>query len=292
VAAPLRRLGVFLVLAAGLLVAGRAAHAQPAGQRVERGLAQFQNLDFREAIETLGSVVDDPAASRSQRLVALELIGISELSLGHEGKARAAFRRLLILDPEHVLQNHDGSPKVSALFESVRKSLPERPPDTTPDRPVGPVPSRIEDVEIDGNRAGGRSKLTVIATGTKIKSLELHWWLEGEAPRVTPLRERKRGRWGARLSLPSAATDYRLHYYLLALGVAQERVDQQGSAEAPLDLEVQARRAGGGSPWYARWQVWAGVGAAVVAGSVGAVLLSGSEDQQGSLSPGRITLTP
>ncbi len=118
-------LAILFVLASASL-----AHAD---ERVEVGLSQFQDLEFASAITTLREVANDTEASPSKRLLALELIAISHLSLGSGDKARAAFAALLALRPDYELRHHDGSPKVSAVFEEVRRtrrSAPAKAPAT------------------------------------------------------------------------------------------------------------------------------------------------------------------
>ena len=72
-------------------------------------------------------------------------------------------------------------------------------------------------------------------------------------------------------------------------------IGRVGGPETPLSLSVQAggdEGDSGGRPWYKRWYVYAG-GAAVLGLAAGAFFLtSGGEPGDGSLDPGRITLSP
>lgn len=58
--------------------------------RLDRGLELFQDLEYTAAIQVLRPVRLDPDVTRSQKLRALELIGIGHLILGE--RARAAER--------------------------------------------------------------------------------------------------------------------------------------------------------------------------------------------------------
>lgn len=277
------------------------AHAQPAQTRVEKGMGEFRDLEFAAAIATLEEVLERGDATQSEKLLALELIAISYLSLGNVADSRRAFAQLLKLDRNYVLRNHDGSPKVESLFESVRAGMPVQEPageGTGPVETEAPEPASLAPGPSKDARAGRRYDLVVGSKGEGVKEVLLFWRPEPSTSYQSKAMRRSKGKWRARLALPDSKVDYQLQYYVLAKGVAEQTLATLGSAERPVSVAVvgadPALVGGGGkksSAWYTRWPVWAGVGAVVVGGSIYA-LSSGSDEQQGALSPGRITLTP
>ena len=109
------------------------------------------------------------------------------------------------------------------------------------------------------------------------------------------MRRYKGSRWRAKIRLPAEADDYELAMFVEALGPAGELVANLGDEASATHHRVSGR----GSPsksddgaWYGSWKLWAGLGAATLLGGSVAILSSGSDLREGSLSPGRITLSP
>jgi hypothetical protein len=105
-----------------------------------------------------------------------------------------------------------------------------------------------------------------------------------------PLREIAPGRWRARFDAPASAESYRLEYYVEARGVAGGAVARIAGPETPLSLAVKGR-VNRRTPWYRRWYTFAG-GAAVVGIGTALILTSGGDAPDGTLQPGRVTLSP
>lgn len=283
------RLLVCIALALAVPASARAqdepaAEARSAEDVLAEGLAAFQDLEYRSAIEALTPLRTDPSATRAQRLQALELIGISHLILREERAAEAAFRDLLALDPGYQLRHDDGSPKIGQLVERLRVEV-------APEPSGGEV--RLDHTVPRGAEAGGRAELeTVVLPGGQRPAEVLVHWRRGSRRGYDrlPLREVEDGRWRGRLPLPESERDYRVDYYIEARGLAGAPVAQVGDAEAPLTLAVAGAEAAT-SPWYARWYVWAG-GAAVLGAGAAIAITGRDRTPDGSLDPGRITLSP
>tara|TARA_R110002096_G_scaffold436038_2_gene665752 strand:- start:6887 stop:7780 length:894 start_codon:yes stop_codon:yes gene_type:complete len=288
----------------GMLLLGlspRAVFAQSPDQQVEKGLGEFSDLEFAQAIASLEVVVDAPDATPSQRLLALELIAISHLSLRQTKKAEEAFERLLALRPEYELRNHDGSPKVIALFEAVKlevvklETVKRQSSKTEPDR-LASKRVRLSWQGLPSAKAGKRMMVVVDAEGSSPTSMELLWKVRGDSEfEVAEMRRYKGSRWRAKIRLPAEADDYELAMFVEALGPAGEVVATLGDEASATHHRVSGR----GSPsksddgaWYGSWKLWAGLGAATLLGGSVAILASGSDLREGSLSPGRITLSP
>ncbi|HMA46705.1 MAG TPA: hypothetical protein VKP11_05820 [Frankiaceae bacterium] len=119
----MKRAAAFLALA--LLLTGAAAHAQglapPA--RLAAGVQSYGNLDYDSAAALLRAALDSagtPVLSDSQRVRALVYLGATELFRDHRDSASAAFRRLLLLDPDYRPDQLVFPPEVSSLFQEVR----------------------------------------------------------------------------------------------------------------------------------------------------------------------------
>ncbi len=278
------------------------AHAQSVEERVEKGVGEFQDLEFAAAITTLEAVLKLGAATQSQKLMALELIAISHLSLGKVDKSRDAFRRLLTLSPDYVLRSHDGSPKVQSVFDEVRASMKKQ---GTGESKTGDgsgsqeaVESKTTELRPGRNkpaRAGRRFEISVQSRGPAPQEVVLYWRTDPAAAYQTQAMRRGKSAWLTKLALPASTSDYSLQYYVVAKGVAAQSVASLGQEQSPLELAVASSSSAGGrsegGSWYTAWPLWAGVGIALAGGSA-LLISSGSDPQQGALSPGRITLTP
>lgn len=127
--AHLHRLRPVLLVALLLAAAPAGAQVQPDAP-VEAALAEsrrlIDSLDYERALGVLDVIVprverlaDD--AGRAAYVIALELRGRVQFTLGNQAAAAEDFRRLLVLDPAHTLPPQV-SPRIVALFEETRKA--------------------------------------------------------------------------------------------------------------------------------------------------------------------------
>jgi hypothetical protein len=286
----MRRLVIAIVLAAAALPAvapPRAVSAQPADARAKKLLAAgerfFAELEYKKAIKVLVEVTRDPAASRAQRVRAWELIALSRFILGDTGGARTAFERVLEADPGFQLRDTSGSPRIREFFDEVRAEV------------LGDAGGDV-DLEHAAPRAGTagtRLELELRATrgaDSVTEVVVLHRKVGELAYTTAPARPIADGKWRTRIALASARRAYAIEYYAEARGAGGAVLARVATPDAPLVLEI-APGGGDGRPWYGRWYVIAGA-AVVAAGTTGAILLATDGPSDGSLPPGRVTVTP
>jgi hypothetical protein len=281
----------FLVVTVALSIASVGpALADDPGERVEKrldkGKALFDDLEYAKAVKVLGPVPRDSAATREQRLRALELIGLSHLILGDEGLARDAFEQLLAIDPGYQLRDDSGSPKIRDFFDEVKREY-------VPGFDADAV-AELEHAAPKSATAGRRVEIEATATvgADEVKEMIVAWRRRGVLDyKEEPMRRVDDDeRWRARFTPPPADSAYTVDYYIEARNIAGGPIGRVGGPDTPMSLSVEAGSSERKS-WYKRWYVIAG-GAALV-GIGGALLItSGGGSGDGSLPPGRITLTP
>lgn len=281
----IRTLFIALVCA-GAVLAPAAALAQPdAGVRVrarlDRGQELFAELEYRKAIEILAPVPRNPAATRAQRLRALEVIGLSHLILGEDAAARRAFEHLLTIDPGYQLRDDTGSPKIRDFFDQVkREHVPgfQGSAELEHSAPEGAAAARP--IELDVNVTEGDDQVGQVTA---------HWRRRGVLEyRRQPMNRVDGRRWRGRFQLPASRTRYALEYYIEARDPGGSPVGRVAGPETPLSIPVAAGDADQPSPWYRRWYTVAGVAVLGVATVV--VFATADSAPDGSL--GNVTLSP
>lgn len=279
-----------LVMAAGAAPAAAQSKQPELDARIEEGFRLFQDLEYKAAIKHLRPVRNDPAASRAQKLRALELIGISHLILGEKTRATEAFEDLLTIDAGYQLRHDEDSPKIRQFYDEVKAAF-------LPGFEAG-MEARLEHAAPQGAQAGRAVEIeAVVRVGLeRVKEVVLRWRQSGVLDYTDAPMRRTGGegtRWRARFVPPSSRAGYAVDYYVEAKNAAGGAIGRVGGPETPLALEVRAGE-GDESPgaWYTRWYVIAG-GAAVIGVAAAAVVLSSGEDApDGTLEPGRVTLSP
>ena len=290
-------------LAAALAAAPGPARAQEGGappasagrveEQLARGLEQFQELEYRDAIDTLRPVRLDQEATRAQRLQALELIGISHLILDEKARAEEAFEDLLTLDPGYQLQHDDGAPKIREFFDSVRKKVV---PNSS-----GGMETRLEHAAPSEAIAGRTVEIeAVVKSGlSRVAEMVVRWRRRGvlgydSAPmRREPAAGGAGERWRTRFVPPPSRTPYAVDYYVEARNAAGGAVGRIGGPDSPLALPVapgEPVAIDRPRPWYTRWYVIAGGAAVLGVASAAIVISAGGDAPDGSL--GSITLSP
>ena len=268
------------------------AAAQPAGapadararKLLDAGEALFAEQEYREAIKVLLPVTRDAAASRADRVRAWELIALARFILDDPPGARDAFERVLEIDPGFQLRDRSGSPRIRTFFDEIRRTV------------VGDTAAAAVDLEHAAPRAataGTRLELEIRAVrggAAVVEVVILHRRVGALAYAPTPARAHGDARWRGTIGLPPARRPYTIEYYLEARGPGGSVLARVAAPDAPLLMEVGP----GGSeprPWYGRWYTIAGA-AAVAAGATGAVIWAMRGPDDGSLPPGRVTVTP
>ncbi len=278
-----------LAAIAVVATAGPAARADAPDARARRALAEgerlFADQEYARAVKALIPVTRDGNAARAVRVRAWELIALARYIDGDLGGARDAFERLLEADPGFQLRDTSGSPRIRAFFDKIRAEV---------------VPAAAaSDVDLEhaaprGATAGGKAELDVRATrgADEVRAVVvLYRRLGALAYREQPGRSAADDRWRAALPLPGARQPYAVEYYVEARGTAGAVLARIASPDTPLSIPVAAGGVGGGA-WYGRWYVITGA-AVLAAGATGAVVWAASSGvADGSLPPGRVTVTP
>jgi hypothetical protein len=105
-----------------LLVAVALA-ATPQSPEVKRARDRFEYGAFQEAAAIARAwLVAHPGAEGDDAVEAYRILGTSELKLGHDAAARAAFRDLLLRDPDHALDPFLVEPRVVEFFDGVKRA--------------------------------------------------------------------------------------------------------------------------------------------------------------------------
>lgn len=282
-----------------LLLAPRALRAETVDQRLSEARAQFQQLEYERAIRLLRPIVELPRATKRQKIDALELLGLSELTLGRERKAREAFENLLSLDPRHKLHDPSGSPKLRQFYEAVKRSF-------IPDYKQAARPgARIEHTPPETATAGHQIVLRARIEGGErsLSSVVVRWRRSRDRAYHTVRMRGTSERLEARLLAPRSAHDYVIVYFLEALDSGGQPLARRGQPENPLELTVEGsggapprsgrdRRDRAAPPFYTRWWFWTLIGVAVAGGvAATAAVLANQGVPDGTLPPGVVDLS-
>jgi hypothetical protein len=264
-------------------------------QTLDKGFQMFQDLDYREAIGVLRPVRTDPQATQAQKLRALELIGISYLILGDSARAVEAFEDLLTIDPGYQLKHDDGSPKIRTFFDDVkRKFVPgfagnlelehSAPSEATAGRPV----------EIDAVVRGKIEKVVKVVLRWRRRGVLSYGETEMRRVGKTEIGRRRSERWRGRFTPPGSKSGYGVDYYMEARNAAGSSVGRVGGPETPLGLLVQPGEVDQppSRAWYTRWYVIAGGAVLLGAAATTIIITTSGSPGDGSLDPGRVTLSP
>ncbi len=200
------RLGAILLL---LGILAGALRAQTPGEYLDKGIAAYQALDYDQAQVLLRrSITKDsssgPLLSRNDRARALSFLGATELFRGRRDSAAAAFRALVLLDPNFHPDDLVFPPKVTSLYQEVRRGTKalavEAAPVSETHGRLHPfaarvVTSSLSDVTITVERQDG-TRIRTLYTGPVVDSMTVLWdglTADGSAPsdgryalRVTP----------------------------------------------------------------------------------------------------------
>ncbi len=118
------RLVLFPSLAAVLLLSAGPAAAQPRGSaeaQLVRARDRFDYGDYADAVRIVRRLLDEGRLTSEQQLVeAHRLLGVSLFYAGDEEEARAAFVRLLSIEPDFRLDPFFHPPKLVEFFDAVR----------------------------------------------------------------------------------------------------------------------------------------------------------------------------
>ena len=280
----MRSIALLVLLALAAPAQADTPRASAIAARLSAGEKQYADQDYAAAVKTLMPVTRDPAATRAQRLHALELIALAQFIRRDEAAARDTFERILDIDPGYQLRDDSGSPRIREFFEQIKKELvPGYGAGAELDHAAPSSATAGRRVELDVRAVRGAAQVTDVIVYVRRRG-ELSYRAIAAAPHGD-------ARWRASWSLDASRTAYDLDYYVEARGPAGEATGRIASPEDPLPLHVDA---GGGerARWYTRWYVVAGAAVIVGGATTAAVFAAKSGAGPGSLPPGTITVTP
>lgn len=269
-----------------LVVPATAHAADPAARtraRLAAGRRAYEELEYRKAIRLLAPVPRDAAATRAQKVEALELLGLSWFILGDKEKSREAFEDLLSIDPDYQLREASGSPKIRRFFDAVKAAfLPDYRPGAS-----AAIEHAAPRAAVAGRSVELRADVTV--GQDVVREVHLRWRRRGVLEYQTLVLRRLDDRTHrGRFTPPSDVSGYVLEYYLEARDLSGSVVARAGGPETPLSFPV--RGAAAETPWYGRWYVWVGAGALVLGTAAAVAVASADQAPEGSLPPGTVDL--
>lgn len=264
------RIAPLLVL---LLTAG-SARAEIESDAVKRGVAAYDQIDFANAVKVLEGALTE-SLTREEKIVACRTLAFAQAGLGHLDEARAAFVKLLRVDPNAEL-DRGVAPRLRALFEEARAQV------ATGRVAVAPstLPTLAPAVRPAHPREGQPVSITFVHKGGMAQTLQLYHRVAGD-PAYNEVRLQPQGD-RFELVLPrSAVRAPGVEYYVTALDDQQAAVARAGTFGTPLRIEVGAI----GRPIYKRgwfWGVVAGVVAVGTATGVAVALTRTSANPSGA----------
>ncbi len=250
-------------------------------------LANAQKLlddgEFETAVTELDRAIEREDLTDDQLAEAYRMLGLANLYLGAEDKARDAFEKLLQARPDYELSKGT-PPKIRALYGHIKDDIKKRrvrpvtlkvsPPAAVEPEKNAEVLARIEDMPL-----GTRARLFYRRAGVQSFS-------------STDFVREKGSKTQLRATIPSFAlpaedSAWELEFYVEVADAAQRRLAGNGDAFSPLSFTVSARAHGdeGRTPvapataWYQNPWLWVGVGVGAAAIATGAVLVVTGQQQ-------------
>lgn len=83
--------------------------------------------EYDRVVELAPAMLAESTRTRADSIAVLELAAFSEVALGRNRDARRTFRELLDIEPGLELDPQRVSPKIRAVFDGVRREVPDRP---------------------------------------------------------------------------------------------------------------------------------------------------------------------
>ena len=261
--------------------------AQDPGSLVTRAVDAYGELDLSTAAGLLRRALGAAGAdslTTSERVQALGYLGATEVLRGNADSAESAFRRLVIAEPRHILDELVFPPGITSLFARIKrdtKVVRVVVPETASFRAGEPqyqprlVASSFHRIVATVDRSDG-TPVRLLFEGLIGDSLEVQW--DGLTDRGTPIEG---GRHYLRVESQGAG-GRSTRIVRVPLDIRVEPVDTVVHPEAPADSSLLPERREGGPG------VESLVGG-LVAG-VGVALLPSLVARDASLSGGRIAV--
>ena len=272
------------VLALALTLAGPSLlGGQQALQLLARGVQAYQHLDLDQAVSLLRASLAPPSGAGlmvGDQVRALTYLGAAELFRTHTDSARAAFRRIVALDPEYRPDQTVFPPQVTELFAQMRRASPAV---AVRIAPVTTFKARAESLRVFlvGSDTATRARVRVeredgvlvrdLYDGVVGDSVTVGW--DGQSAGGTPVAA---GRYRLTVTTIGSTTN---GDRVARVPLVVERQAQAASAPlppaTPPDSLLLPERSGGGPGWRS---LAAGAGGALVAATLPAAINPGADD--------------
>lgn len=234
---------------------------------VRAGVAAYDALEYERAIALLDAVLGTAQAeslTREEKILVLRTMALAQFALGHEPETRAAFERLLRVDPGHQLDRRL-APRLRVLLEETRAKLATQP--VVPPPPPGLKAVEVLTVPALG-RAGQPISLRVAGAGHDAPMLTLYH-RSAAAGAFSRIEAHRAPAGGYEVSVPGALVHApTVEYYLVLLDSGGAPVAGAGSLADPVRIPISAAP----RPLYKKAWFWGTVGGVVAAGALAAVL--------------------
>jgi tetratricopeptide (TPR) repeat protein len=254
------------------------APAAPAGRAQEQAQSQLDAGEFEEAVRTLQRALGEPELTDAQLVELYRLLGLAQLYLGNEDRAREAYEKLLQARPDYELPR-GAAPKVVRLYERIREDIRKQRV-----RPVKLELEPVADAE-GGNPVELSARVENLALGSRpllyFRRAGTESFGSAGFKRVPDTQELYRTTVPA-WELPVERSPYEVEYYVEVADAARRRLAGRGDAYSPLRFSVRPPGTAGKSAeeegrWYTNPWVWVGIGVGVAAAGAGAVLILGQQ---------------
>lgn len=257
---------------------------EPPNPAYQHAKHQVESGAFEQAERTLHRALTQPDLTDGQLADLYQLLGLTELYLGHRDKARSAYEKLLQARPGYTLPPGE-PPKVRALYAEIEEDIRHRRvlPVTLDAEPIpnvdGGAPVTVK-AQVEDLPLGARVRLYYRRAGTQAYSavdLERTGLDRGHLSATV-----------AAATLPKEAHPYDVEYYFEVSDAAQRRLAGEGDAYDPLTFRVRGLGAvaasdeAAGTPWYKSPWVWI-IGGAVTAGAAVGIVAAASSHPKSTL---------
>lgn len=274
-----------LALALVLLLAPApcAVLAQAGNPLIERGISEYDDLRFDEALQTLSAALVRSGNTPEQQTRIYRYLALTYLALDREEEASGAWRSMLALDSE-AEAGRDLSPRFREFFDQVRAEW------EAAGRPGQPAPSPVTIQHRSPPQAERGTEVSLTASvqdpSGRVSSLVLAYRQGTSA--VFRRVETTPGAEGYSATIPAA--DVRpplVEYYFEAVDRNGLPVASRGDVAAPLRIAVPAP----GGDIASEPLFWVGIGGGVVVAALAIALGVYFGTQGGGTNQGTLVIT-
>lgn len=280
---PILALALSSFLALSFLVAAPAAAQNPL---IERGIGEFEDVRFEEALQTFSAALVRAGNTSEDLATIYRYLALTYLALRRNEEATGAYRSLLGLRPDYE-PGSEVSPRFREFFASVRTQW------EADGRPGLPAPAPVEIEHTSPPQADRGTAVELEATlndpDRRVSSLVLAY-RQGTNAVFTRLECARSARGVFSATIPGDAVSPPLvEYYFEATDDAGLPVAALGDVDAPLRIAVPAP----GGDIVAEPLFWVGIGGGVVVAAVAIALgvYFGTQTTVGGPSTGTLVIT-